>query len=285
MRLHAKKSLIVIIGSTMMALGMNFFFEPMNMVTGGVSGLAIILKDLTKQLTPGGIPVWMTNLVINIFLFAGSYKVLGKRFLRNTILGTLVFTACLYVVPVMDLTGGDKLLASIFGGALNGAGLGLIFSSGCSSGGTDLLGAILQRYVRHYSVAQTLMVVDGLIVFLGALVFGIDVTLYAIISVFISSKIMDYVLSGVNFAKLALIITENSREISEGILYEMSRGVTELPALGGYSRKGKEVLLCAVDKKELAVLMDIVDKKDPDAFIIVTDAREIFGEGFREYKQ
>lgn len=285
MRLHAKKSLIVIIGSTMMALGMNFFFEPMNMVTGGVSGLAIILKDLTKRLTPGGIPVWMTNLVINIFLFAGSYKVLGKKFLRNTILGTLVFTACLYVVPVMDLTGGDKLLASIFGGALNGAGLGLIFSSGCSSGGTDLLGAILQRYLRHYSVAQTLMVVDGLIVFLGALVFGIDVTLYAIISVFISSKIMDYVLSGVNFAKLALIITENSKEISEGILYEMSRGVTELPALGGYSRKGKEVLLCAVDKKELAVLMDIVDKKDPDAFIIVTDAREIFGEGFREYKQ
>lgn len=285
MRLHAKKSLIVIIGSTMMALGMNFFFEPMNMVTGGVSGLAIILKDLTKQLTPGGVPVWMTNLVINIFLFAGSYKVLGKKFLRNTILGTLVFTACLYVVPVMDLTGGDKLLASIFGGALNGAGLGLIFSAGCSSGGTDLLGAILQRYLRHYSVAQTLMVVDGLIVFLGALVFGIDVTLYAIISVFISSKIMDYVLSGVNFAKLALIITENSQEISDGILYEMSRGVTELPALGGYSRKGKEVLLCAVDKKELAALMDIVDKKDPDAFIIVTDAREIFGEGFREYKQ
>lgn len=285
MRLHAKKSIIVIIGSTMMALGMNFFFEPMNMVTGGVSGLAIILKDLTKQLTPGGIPVWMTNLVINIFLFAGSYKVLGKKFLRNTILGTLVFTACLYVVPVMDLTGGDKLLAAIFGGALNGAGLGLIFSAGCSSGGTDLLGAILQRYLRHYSVAQTLMVVDGLIVFLGALVFGIDVTLYAIISVFISSKIMDYVLSGINFAKLALIITENSKEISDGILYEMSRGVTELPALGGYSRKGKEVLLCAIDKKELAVLMDIVDKKDPDAFIIVTDAREIFGEGFREYKQ
>lgn len=269
----------------LMALGINFFFEPMRLVTGGVSGFAIIVKGLTQEIMDTGIPVWLTNLVINVFLFAGSYRILGKTFLRNTILGTLVFTGCLYIVPVIDLAKGDLLLACIFGSVLSGAGLGLIFSAGCSSGGTDLLGAILQKYFRHYSVAQMLMVVDGIIVVAGAFVFGIDAALYAVIAVFITTKVMDAILEGLKFAKLALIISDKDKEISDAILYEMGRGVTLLPARGGYSNEEKSVLLCAVDKKEIVMLMDIVDKNDSKAFMIVTDAREVLGEGFIEYRQ
>lgn len=285
MRIKAKNSLIVILGSMLMALGINFFFEPMRLVTGGVSGFAIIVKGLTQEIMDTGIPVWLTNLVINVFLFAGSYRILGKTFLRNTILGTLVFTGCLYIVPVIDLAKGDLLLACIFGSVLSGAGLGLIFSAGCSSGGTDLLGAILQKYFRHYSVAQMLMVVDGIIVVAGAFVFGIDAALYAVIAVFITTKVMDAILEGLKFAKLALIISDKDKEISDAILYEMGRGVTLLPARGGYSNEEKSVLLCAVDKKEIVMLMDIVDKNDSKAFMIVTDAREVLGEGFIEYRQ
>lgn len=285
MRIKARNSLIVILGSMLMALGINFFFEPMRLVTGGVSGFAIIVKGLTQEMMDTGIPVWLTNLVINVFLFAGSYRILGKTFLRNTILGTLVFTGCLYIVPVIDLAKGDLLLACIFGSVLSGAGLGLIFSAGCSSGGTDLLGAILQKYFRHYSVAQMLMVVDGIIVVAGAFVFGIDAALYAVIAVFITTKVMDAILEGLKFAKLALIISDKDKEISDAILYEMGRGVTLLPARGGYSNEEKSVLLCAVDKKEIVMLMDIVDKNDSKAFMIVTDAREVLGEGFIEYRQ
>lgn len=285
MRIKARNSLIVILGSMLMALGINFFFEPMRLVTGGVSGFAIIVKGLTQEIMDTGIPVWLTNLVINVFLFAGSYRILGKTFLRNTILGTLVFTGCLYIVPVIDLAKGDLLLACIFGSVLSGAGLGLIFSAGCSSGGTDLLGAILQKYFRHYSVAQMLMVVDGIIVVAGAFVFGIDAALYAVIAVFITTKVMDAILEGLKFAKLALIISDKDKEISDAILYEMGRGVTLLPARGGYSNEEKSVLLCAVDKKEIVMLMDIVDKNDSKAFMIVTDAREVLGEGFIEYRQ
>lgn len=285
MRIKAKNSLIVILGSMLMALGINFFYEPMRLVTGGVSGFAIIVKGLSRNVIDGGIPVWLTNLVINIFLFAGSYRILGKTFLRNTILGTLVFTGCLYIVPIVDLAKGDLLLASIFGSVLSGAGLGLIFSAGCSSGGTDLLGAVLQKYLRHYSVAQMLMIVDGMIVLAGAFVFGIDAALYAVIAVFITTKVMDAILEGLKFAKLALIITDKDKDISNAILYEMGRGVTLLPAKGGYSNNDKNVLLCAVDKKEIVRLMDIVDKNDPKAFMIVTDAREVLGEGFIEYRQ
>lgn len=282
---RAKKPLMVVLGSMLMALGINLFFEPMNMVTGGVSGMAIMIKGLTEGLIPGGVPVWFSNLAMNLLLFIGSYRILGKTFLRNTILGTIVFTICLYLVPVADLAEDDFLLAAIFGGALAGAGLGFVFSAGASSGGTDLLGAIMHRFFQHYSVAQMLNVVDGAIVLAGALVYGINSALYAVIAVFITTKVMDTIMEGMKFAKMAFIISDQDQLIANEILYKMSRGATSLSAKGAYSRKDKNVILCAVDKKEIVTLMDIVDKIDPNAFMIVTDAREVLGEGFIEYRQ
>lgn len=264
------------------------FFEPTHMVTGGVSGLAIIIKSLTAgriPICPEGVPIWFTNLFLNVFLFFGSYKILGKDFFKNTVIGTVLYSVSLYLVPIMDLAKGDYLLAAIFGGAFTGAGLGLIFGQGGSTGGTDLLAAITNKHLKHYSVGQQIMVFDGLIVCGGALMYGINVTLYAIVAVYITSKMMDAILEGLKFAKLAFIISESYEDIAHEVLHEMDRGITAIPAKGMYSNEKKNMLVCAVGKKEIAALMDIVDKKDPQAFMIVTDAREVLGEGFREYNQ
>lgn len=288
MKIRANKYLVMFLGTLLMAIGVNMFFEPTHMVTGGVSGLAIIVKTLTKGLfafCPNGVPLWFTNLFINCFLFLGSYKILGSNFFKNTVAGTLLYSVSLYLIPIIDLSKGDYLLAAIFGGAFTGVGLGLIFNAGGSTGGTDLLAAITHKHLKQYTVAQQILVFDGLIVCTGAIMYGINVTLYAIVAVYITSKMMDAIMEGLKFAKFTFIISEHYKEIADEVLHEMRRGITAIPAKGMYSNDEKNMLVCAVGKKEITALMDIVDKKDPSAFMIVTDAREVMGEGFSEYNQ
>lgn len=288
MKIRANKYLVIFLGTLLMAIGVNMFFEPTHMVTGGVSGLAIIIKTMTAGMIPfwqDGIPLWFTNLFMNIFLFLGSYRILGRDFFRNTVVGTVLYSVSLYIIPIIDLAKGDFLLAAIFGGVFGGLGLGLIFSTGASTGGTDLLAAITNKHIKQYSVAQQIMVFDGIIVCGGAIMYGINVTLYAIVAVFITSKMMDAILEGVKFAKMVFIISEKYEEIAGEVLSKMRRGITAVPATGMYSNDEKNMLVCAVGKKEISTLMDIVDKNDPRAFMIVTDAREVLGEGFREYNQ
>lgn len=280
--------MIIFLGTLLMAVGVNMFFEPTHMVTGGVTGLAIIVKSLTAgrfSICPDGVPLWFANLFFNVFLFFGSYKILGRKFFKDTVIGTILCSVSLYIVPIIDLAKGDFLLAAVFGGAFMGVGLGLVFSAGASTGGTDLLAAITHKHFKHYSVAQQILVFDGMIVCAGALMYGIYVTLYAIVAVYITSKLMDAILEGLKFAKMAFIISEGYKEIADEVLNGMDRGITAIPAKGMYSNDEKNMLICVVGKKEIAALMDIVDKKDPQAFMIVTDAREVLGEGFREYKQ
>ena len=286
MKLKGNKYLLIFLGTLLMAIGINMFFEPTHMVTGGVTGLAIIVKSLTVGMIPfweEGIPLWFSNLIFNIFLFLGSYRILGKEFFKNTVIGTVLCSLSLYLVPIVDLAKGDYLLAAIFGAAFGGAGLGLIFSVGGSTGGTDLLAAITHKYLKHYSVAQQIMVFDGAIVCFGAVMYGVNVALYAIVAVFITSKMMDAVMEGLKFAKLTFIISDKYQDIANEVMYTMDRGITSLAAKGMYSNEEKNMLVCAVGKKQIATLMDIVDKNDPKAFMIVTDAREVLGEGFREY--
>ncbi|MSS64790.1 YitT family protein [Velocimicrobium porci] len=285
MRIKANDTIIMILGVLLMGIGINLFFDPANMVTGGVTGIAIIIKGLTKGIIRGGIPLWFTNLFINVFLFLGSYRILGREFLKKTIFATVMFSVALYIIPEIDMTHGDYLLAAVFGGFFSGIGLGLVFSVSSSTGGTDVLGAIVHRYLRHYTVAQIIMVIDGLVVIGGAIAYGIEVTLYAVIAVYITSKMMDAILEGLKFAKLAFVISEQYDSIAETIMSEMRRGVTALPARGMYSNAEKQMLICAVSKKEITTIMDIVSKNDPKAFMIVTDAREVLGEGFIEYRQ
>lgn len=252
MKIRANKYLVIFLGTLLMAIGVNMFFEPTHMVTGGVSGLAIIIKTMTAGMIPfwqDGIPLWFTNLFMNIFLFLGSYRILGRDFFRNTVVGTVLYSVSLYIIPIIDLAKGDFLLAAIFGGVFGGLGLGLIFSTGASTGGTDLLAAITNKHIKQYSVAQQIMVFDGIIVCGGAIMYGINVTLYAIVAVFITSKMMDAILEGVKFAKMVFIISEKYEEIAGEVLSKMRRGITAVPATGMYSNDEKNMLVCAVGKK------------------------------------
>ena len=189
------------------------------------------------------------------------------------------------MIPLQNMFDGDILLASVFGGAMAGSGMGLVLMTMTTTGGTDLLSMLIHAKKKHISVPTILLCVDALVVILGIFVFGINRALYAIIAIYISAKVSDGILEGVKFAKLAYIISDYYDEIAKEILHEVDRGVTGLSATGMYSNAEKKMLFCVVSKKEIVGVLDIVNKKDPKAFVIVSDVREVMGEGFIEFKQ
>lgn len=283
--LMIRKYLIIIFGSLLMAFAVNFIYEPMGLVTGGVSGLAIVVKHLTRGVIPGGLPIWLFNILCNIPLYLLALKVKGFRFLFSTVFGTIAFTVALMIIPIVDLKLDDYLLAAILGGVITGIGIGLVFSMQASTGGTDLLAFVVQSRKQHISVPQILNIIDGSIILIGALVFGLGNALYATIAVFITSKVSDSILEGLKFAKMAYIISDNYREIADAIIVQMDRGVTGVSATGMYSNKDKKMLFCVVSKKEIVKLIEISQQIDPKSFVIISDVREVRGEGFIEYRQ
>ncbi len=280
-----RKYMMISIGAFLMALAVNLIFEPMGLVTGGVSGLAIVVKQLTMGILPGGFPIWLFTVCTNIPLFLLSMKSGGFRFLFTTLFGTVIFTLALAVIPIHDLKLDDYLLASILGGAVSGVGIGLVFSVQASTGGTDLLATLLHFKNKHISVPQILIFIDGTIIFIGALVFGLGNALYALIAVFITTKVSDNFLEGLKFSKMAYIISDDYAEIAHAIMHHMDRGVTGVNATGMYSNKDKKMLFCVVSKKEIVKIVEIAQKIDPKSFVIVSDVREVMGEGFIEYRQ
>lgn len=277
--------LLIIAGTTLMALAIKGIFDPISLVTGGFSGIAIIVKNLTSVLIEGGIPLWLTNLLLNIPLFAAAIKVKGWRYIAKTIFATIWLSAALLYIPDLNLMPDDIFLASIFGGVISGTGIGLVLMANATTGGTDTMAAVIQHYIRHYSIAQIMQVLDGIIVLVGAWVFGLNRALYAIICIFLVAKVSDGILEGLKFSKLAYIISENYEEIARQIMKELDRGATGLDATGMYSGSQKKVLFCVVSKKEIIQVREIVKRIDPDAFVIVSDVREVFGEGFIENAQ
>lgn len=287
MKLTGKKpwyieALLIIVGTGMMGLAINSCFDPAGLVTGGFSGIAIIVKEWTEGAVKGGIPLWLTNIVLNIPLFLIGIKVNGWRFVQKAFLGNAALTVWLAVLPSWNLSGEDLLLAAVYGGVIQGAGIGLVFLGQGTTGGTDMLAAIIQKYLRQYSIAQVMQVIDGAVVLVGMYVFGIQRALYAIIAVVLVTKISDGIIEGLKFSKAAYIITSKPEEIARKIMSEMDRGVTGVSAKGMYSGENKLMLFCVVSKREIVLLKEKVDEIDPDAFVIVTDAREVHGEGFIE---
>ena len=174
------------------------------------------------------------------------------------------------------------LLSAVFGAVIGGAGIGLVFLTSATTGGTDMLSALIHRKLRHYTLPQIMFFVDGVIIVAGFAVFGITNSMYAIITIFVSNKVSDAILEGFKFAKIAYIITDHGKEIADEIMVKLDRGVTGFGATGMYSGNHKDVLMCAVSKKEIVEVLDIVNKLDPVAFVTVHDAREVCGEGFVE---
>lgn len=288
-RIHKKKKevvrdyILLAAGSGLIALAVQAVFDPMGMVNGGFTGLGIIIRRMTTGLVPGGIPLWFTNIALNLPAFLIAWFVMGRQFVRRTAVAALLLSVWLAVIPPMDLAKGDYLLAALYGGLISGVGIALVFRTGNATGGTDLVASLLHRKFRNYSIAQILLVLDGAIIAAGYYLVGARPALYAIISVAIVTKVSDTILDGLNYSKMIFVVSDRSTEIAEHILYEMDRGCTAIPAQGMYSDEMRKMLFCVVGKKEVLDFKDCVKELDPHAFVIVTDANEVLGEGFLEY--
>ena len=278
------KYLIIIMGTGLLAFAIKCIFDPISLVTGGFTGIAILLKQLTNIFYQGGIPLWFANLVLNIPVFLIALKIKGKRFIGRTAIATTLLSIWLYIIPEMDFVSGDYILAAMFGGVLSGISMGMILWANATTGGTGMVAILIQHKLKHYSVAQIMQVLDGIIVLLGMYVFGLRPSMYAIVAIFISSKVTDTILEGMKFSKAAYIITEKYEEIAKIIMQELDRGVTGMEARGMYSGEKKCMLYCVVSKKQIVLLKEIIHQLDKNAFVIVGDVREVLGEGFLKYK-
>lgn len=274
--------LLIMAGTGLMALAIKGIYDPASMVTGGFSGIAIIVKNLTEGTIPGGVPLWLTNILLNIPLFAVTIRIKGWRYIAKTVFATICLSGALYVIPGVNLMPDDIFLAAVFGGVISGVGIGLVLMANATTGGTDTMAAVIQHYLRHHSIARIMQILDALIVLAGVWMFGLKSALYAVICIYLVSKVSDGILEGLKFSKQVYIISDSYEEIAGRIIRELDRSATALEATGMYSGNKKQVLFCVVSKKEIVKLRDIVKNIDQNAFVIVSDAREVFGEGFIE---
>ena len=272
-------AILMVVGTGLMALAIQCIYDPVGLVTGGFTGVAIIAKYVTK----GAVPLWLTNLVLNVPLFLLAALIKGKKFVARTAVATVLLSAWLYVIPLWDLAEGDYVLSAIFGGVICGVGMGMVLLARATTGGTDMLAALIQHKLRHYTIMQIICVIDGIIVAVGIYSFGVKAALYAIVAIYVTSKVSDTLMEGMKYSKAVFIVSDRYKEISDAIMTQMDRGVTGLDAVGMYSGDEKCMLYCVVSKKEIVVLKEIILKIDNNAFVIVTDAREVLGEGFLEY--
>jgi len=271
------------LGDFLLAYAVVAFFQPQNMVTGGVSGLAIIIAYYSGQLWRE-IPVWATNLVFNVPLFTIGIFVLKGESVIKTAFATVFLSVAFFFVEYLPAPPNDIVLATIFGGICSGVGIGLVIRASATTGGTTLAGSILNNSLfKHVSVARLIFVLDAVVIVLGFLVFGPMASLYAIASIYVATKVMEAVLEGMHFAKAAFIISEKTETIAQHVMDNLERGATELKGRGMFTRQDKNVLICVVSTKESVRLKQLVSEIDASAFVIVADVREVLGEGFKPH--
>ena len=273
---------LILVGSFILAAGFVLFITPYKIIPGGVYGISIILHYVF------GTPVGAVALVFDIPLTLIGIRILGPRFGVKTVVGfslTAVFTDTLtYFWGFEPLVKGDPLLSSIFGGVMVGLGLGLIFRSKATSGGSDIVAMIIGKYTR-LPLGMLMIYVDSVIVLLGLLVFrDWKIPLYSWIVIFITGKVIDVVLQGVSYDKSLFIISEKHNEIREKIINNLNRGGTYIDGKGMYNMAEKKIIYTVVSRRELYILEEYIHKIDPKAFLTVVDATEILGEGFKSLK-
>ncbi|MDR7080040.1 uncharacterized membrane-anchored protein YitT (DUF2179 family) [Neobacillus niacini] len=264
----------VLIGSAIIALAFNVFLLPNQIASGGVSGISTILLSVL-----GWEPAYV-QWAFNIPLFITGVVLLGKQFGVKTLVGTVFLPFVVFLTKNIEPWTNDALLGALFGGIAVGLGLGIVFRGNASTGGTDLAAQIITKYTG-LTLGTSVVLIDGLIVLSAALVFDIERGLYALIALYVTSKTIDLVQVGLGRSKTAMIITNKQEEVREGILNKIDRGVTKLSAYGGFTDNERPVLMCVVDQREFTKLKQLVKSLDPSAFIVVMDASEVLGEGFK----
>ena len=270
------KLLRIIAGSFLYALGFQFFLYHNAIPTGGVTGLAMIINYLTR------IPVGVLIIVINVPIFLVAWHVLGGRYILGSLIGMVlssVFVDLLAMTPI-NVTR-DPLLACVFAGVIEGFGLGIVYSTGATTGGVDNIAKLLRRRYQHINLSTLILMFDVCIVIVFAIVFKKpDSAMYGIISMFLVSKSVDFVLYGAVTSKLCYIISDESERVKTAIVSQLNRGVTVIHGEGAYSGLPKQVLMCVVKRQQVMALRTIVQASDEKAFLIFTDARDVYGEGF-----
>lgn len=270
----------IVIGCFLVAVGLDVFAIPNNISPGGVSGLAAALSSLVP------ISVGTFALLINFPLLIVAWRVLGIRQLSRTIAATILLSFFIDLVAAcLPVYAGNVLLAAVLGGVLVGAGIGILFLRGISTGGTDLLSILLLRPMPNLPVGALLLFIDASVVAVAVIVFrDIEVALYSIVMLFVTSQVIDAIMNGANYAKVVYIVTDHGDSVTEALNTKTDRGVTIIPGRGGYTGQDKTVLMTVTRRNTLAQTLTVIKHADPTAFSFVINAAEVHGEGFHRYR-
>ena len=272
---------IIALGAVIYALAFDWFVAPNQIAMGGVTGLAQIVNALVPVL-----PVGVLSILVNVPLFLAGWRLLGGRLLVSSLYAMAVSSLAIDVIAwIHTFPPMDPILATLYGGAGMGVGLGLVFSQGATTGGTDIIGKLLKLKFPWLPIGKLVMIPDMVVVILAAVVFGtVNAALYGLIQMYLLSKVMDMILYGWDTSRVAYIITDRWEETVQGLL-DMERGVTLLQGRGAYTGTEKQVLLVAFRQREIVPIKRMLREIDPQAFFIVCDAHEVLGEGFGDYQK
>lgn len=271
------KYLIIVVGSLIFAASFQFFLYPNSIVSGGVTGIAQIINRLT------GLPVGVLSIIMNVPLFIIAWRHFGLDFIVSSFVAMTLFSVFVDVFAVLDIAvTDDAMLASIIGGVIKGIGLGMIYYVGSTTGGIDIVVRLARRRYPHINFGTLMLVMDAVIVAAYALIFQIyDSAMYSLICMFVMSKVVDLVLYGLDNSSICYIISEHSEDIVKEITFgELHRGVTLLSGEGAYTHEKRPVVMCVIKRPQIAAIRRLVRTLDPNAFLIVTDAKNVFGKGF-----
>ena len=269
--------LYIILGSALVALSLNLFFVKLKIAPGGVSGLATVIYYLTD------IPVGTIVFALNIPLFLMGIWDFGKMFLLKTFFSTALMSVIIDYTTFLPQLTEDMFLASIFGGIMMGVGLALVFKGNATTGGTDILAKVVNKHFKAFNISEQLLAIDAMVVITAMIVFrDFDIGFYSIIAIFVSAKSIDIVFEGIGFAKAIFIISDAGEEIGKEIMDTVGRGVTGLNGEGMYTKVDKKVLLTIANRRQIPKIKEITKKYDEKSFIVVTDVREVLGEGFEK---
>ncbi|CAM4303415.1 YitT family protein [Paenibacillus alkaliterrae] len=264
----------LLIGSIIVAISFNMFMLPNGIASGGVSGVSILVQRLA------GITPAITQWAINIPLFIAGLWLLGRRFAFKTALGSMLLPLIVLLTDGVSSPTENPLLAAIYGGIGVGLGLGLVFRGGGSTGGVDLAAQILHRYTG-LPLSLAVVCFDGCVIAAAGFILSPEIALYALIGLFVTSKTIDFVQSGLQLSKVAFIISDHSEAVADAILNDLDRGLTRLDGHGGYTGTGRTVLMVVVGQNEVPKLKQLVRAIDAGAFVIISNTAEVLGQGFK----
>ena len=263
----------ILAGCVVGAAAYPLFITPNSIAPGGITGVAIILNNLFSW------PVGTSSLLLNIPLFLVSVRTMGKVFFFRSLVATVLFSLLIDIIPLRAMTT-DPLLGTVYGGVLLGIGLGLIIRGGATTGGSDMIAAMVHRRFQFISSGSFLFAIDCAVVLAAAFFIGITQALYALVCIFITAKVMDVVVVGFSGNKACFIVSPRWQEISSRVLREMGRGVTHLLSRGGYTGEERPTLLCVISRNEIMAVKRIVREEDENAFMVIVEANETLGDGF-----